>query len=103
MSTGTAWARAISSFTLATSTETFCGLLKGAILSHQRYTPKPTTPRSRIVRIIFPRVVIRSFLQGLLFGYLSTLSFIPHFRLGTLDFGLLRVIARESSAAPAAR
>src|ERR1039457_7454423 len=98
MSTGTAFARAISSFTLATSTETFCGLLVGAILSHQRYTPKPTTPRSRIVRIIFPRVVIRLFLQGLLFGYLSTLSFISHFRIQTRDFGLWRVIAQIGRA-----
>src|ERR1035437_413476 len=85
MSTGTALALAISSFTLATSTETFCGLLWGAILSHQRYTPKPTTTRSRIVRIIFPRVVIRSLLKGVCYSGLQTLDF----RFKTLDLFLL--------------
>src|SRR5437867_3761460 len=65
---------------LATSAEAFlassafftsCGLMEtcedrpaGAILSHQRYTPKPTTPRRMIVRRILPRVVICFSVQG---------------------------------------
>ena len=60
---GMVLASSIAFFTLATSTETFCGLLWGAILSHQRYIPKPTTARTMIVKTIFPRVVIR--LRGL--------------------------------------
>src|SRR5262245_36723810 len=40
-----------------------CGPRVGASLSHHCQTPKPTTPRTRIVNTIFPRVVIAKTIQ----------------------------------------
>ena len=48
----------ICCFTIRGSMDRSEGRVWGAILSHHRYTPKPTTARSRMVKTIFPRAVI---------------------------------------------
>src|SRR5947209_6153091 len=56
-------------FTAAVSTDGFWLLPAGAILSHQRYTPNPTTAKINIVTTNFPRPVIKCFLLVLCLTY----------------------------------
>src|SRR3954447_4202146 len=63
MSTGAPFETSRAFFTPTGSTDGFWLLPAGAILSHQRYMPNPTTARMRIVTTNFPRPVIICALQ----------------------------------------
>src|ERR1051325_3735605 len=63
ISTGAPLEASSAFFTATGSTDGFWLFPAGAILSHQRYIPKPTTARIRIVTTNFPRPVIMYALQ----------------------------------------